>query len=121
MAWIPKGAKPAGKLGSTKVATVSMRLKLPSYISTLLLWKSVTKRVLFAKAAPLYTELFPLLSTATMALLGSTAGFHPVMIPSSETKMKAAGCPETLNMEVLFATIPVGLEVDVFTTVLVAL
>src|ERR1700727_295564 len=47
-----------------------------------------------------------------MALVGSTFGFHPLMVPSTVSKMKAAGPElpffETTKSEVGFATIPVG-------------
>src|SRR5260221_14786551 len=61
-------------------------------------------------ASPLYTAPDWELSTAITALAGLTLIFHAEMVPSSVSKMKAAGNfdPGTRNPVVGFQIMPVG-------------
>src|SRR5215469_1990546 len=126
MFWIPKGAKPAGILGSLKSPSISCFVAArkpvePSGAKTSIVpaLKLVANRktpcTLMPVARPLYTAPLPELSTATTARLGS--GMVPAQAesePSSVSKMKLAGIfvPGTRNpvvgLVVGFQTMPVG-------------
>src|SRR5579864_2097390 len=121
MLWIPKGANPAGIVGSVKLLT---RLKLLSNTSTVPNRKFVANRNLpvgvATRASPLYTaptspawSVAVERSTAMMAWVGSTVGFQPTMAPSSVAKRNLLG-PEapasdtTKPSAVGLSTVPSG-------------
>src|SRR5579864_4904075 len=121
MLWIPKGANPAGIVGSVKVLT---KLKLLSNTSTVPKRKSVAYRNFPAgvvtNARPLYTaptspawSVAVERSTAMMAWVGSTLGFQPTMVPSSVAKRNLLGpdvpaSDTTKPSAVGLSTAPVG-------------
>src|ERR1700735_3274785 len=85
-------------------------LKVASKISTLLLAPSAANRKfpegLLLVARPVY--IAPVDGTAITAELGFTAGFQPLMVPSSVAKIKIAGEPLILKSDVPLKTMPVG-------------
>src|ERR1700748_2353922 len=115
---MPKGLKPAGRFGSTKVPEAVMGAKFLSNISTLPLWKSAAYSVfapaLLAIARPVYSVALALLSTAVIACVASSFGDQPAIVPASVAKMNSAGeavllGAVTAKSVVPLATMPVGL------------
>src|SRR5215831_14933775 len=126
MFWIPKGAKPAGILGSLKSPSISCFVAarkpaepLGAKTSIVPALKLVAKRktpwTLTPVARPLYTAPLPELSTAMNArLVSDCVPAQAESVPSSVSKMKLAGMfvPGTRNpvvgLVVGFQTMPVG-------------
>src|SRR5579862_4152371 len=85
-------------------------LKVESKMSTLLLAPSAANKkfpdALLLLVRPVY--IAPVEGTATTAELGLTAGFQPLMVPSSVAKIKIADEPLILKSDVPLKTMPVG-------------
>src|SRR5437588_4663249 len=103
MAEMPKGAKPAGILGSRKPPGIATGWKFASNTSIVPAWKLVAKRkapaALNPMARPLYTAPDAELSTAIMAWVGSTLLFQPAIVPSSVANSSLLG-PDWLPDEI---------------------
>src|SRR5215472_3122366 len=93
-----------------------MRAKLLSYFSIWFKAALAAKRnvpdLVLAMSSPVYAIGLPGLSTAMTALVGSTVGFQPLIVPSSVAKMNKAEADlpplETMKPPKGFAAMPVG-------------
>src|SRR5919204_2322642 len=119
MAEMPKGAKPAGMLGSRNPPGVRTGRKFESKTSIVPAWKLVAKRkapeALKPRASPLYTAPEAELSTATTARVASTLLFQPAIVPSSVANSSVLGpdrpSEEMTKPEVPLVVAPVGAAV----------